>query len=349
MRTPFPGLAESAEALAEASDKAAEKGGKLGKAAAAAAGGARDALAKNPPDTAKKSLQRRSSPCIACSTITNGPAADLTRCCRRSSELQLQLAGLARANQPEQAAFDMAKSRMGGQRDALSNLRNASARLPRPLGGWFSVLAERRLAAGPRRCLPVPQPALPERAVRFLQQGDQQALPVQRTSASDVAVSDFREFFKAQGVAERFFETYMRPLRPAATRAVTACAAWTVTACRCPGLSRPDGHGPGDPPDFFAENPAEPQVRFRLEPYTLDPGVSRAEVPFRRSVHGVTATARSYRCRSSGQRRRRRPAPAWCWRRWPDDRWKSNAIPGPWSLFPGVRPDAEPSTSAGVT
>ncbi|MCO5748818.1 hypothetical protein, partial [Citrobacter freundii] len=39
--TRFPVLAESAEALAEASDKAAEKGGKLGKAAAAAAGKAR--------------------------------------------------------------------------------------------------------------------------------------------------------------------------------------------------------------------------------------------------------------------------------------------------------------------
>ncbi|PXB98777.1 type VI secretion system membrane subunit TssM, partial [Pseudomonas aeruginosa] len=49
--TRFPVLAESAEALAEASDKAAEKGGKLGKAAAAAAGNARDALAKNLPDT----------------------------------------------------------------------------------------------------------------------------------------------------------------------------------------------------------------------------------------------------------------------------------------------------------
>lgn len=35
--------------------------------------------------------------------------------------------------------------------------------------------------------------------------------PFNAHSASDVAVSDFREFFKAQGVAERFFETYMRP------------------------------------------------------------------------------------------------------------------------------------------
>jgi type VI secretion system protein ImpL len=31
---------------------------------------------------------------------------------------------------------------------------------------------------------------------------------------------------------------------------------------------------------FFAQNPNEPQVQFKLEPYTLDPTVSRAEFRF---------------------------------------------------------------------
>ncbi|WP_164707720.1 type VI secretion IcmF C-terminal domain-containing protein, partial [Pseudomonas viridiflava] len=31
---------------------------------------------------------------------------------------------------------------------------------------------------------------------------------------------------------------------------------------------------------FFADNPAEPQVQFKLEPYTLDPAVSRSEFKF---------------------------------------------------------------------
>lgn len=97
--TRFPVLAESAEALAEASDKAAEKGGKLGKAAAAAAGKARDALAKNLPDTAKKSLQRRFEPLHRLLDDNNGPAADLTPLLQALNELQLQLAGLARASQ----------------------------------------------------------------------------------------------------------------------------------------------------------------------------------------------------------------------------------------------------------
>ncbi|WP_279639019.1 ImcF-related family protein, partial [Pseudomonas aeruginosa] len=85
--TRFPVLAESAEALAEASDKAAEKGGKLGKAAAAAAGKARDALAKNLPDTAKKSLQRRFEPLHRLLDDNNGPAADLTPLLQALNEL----------------------------------------------------------------------------------------------------------------------------------------------------------------------------------------------------------------------------------------------------------------------
>ena len=36
------------------------------------------------------------------------------------NDLQLQLSGLARSSTPEQAAFEMAKTRMSGQRDALT-------------------------------------------------------------------------------------------------------------------------------------------------------------------------------------------------------------------------------------
>ncbi|WP_047948503.1 hypothetical protein, partial [Pseudomonas aeruginosa] len=103
------------------------------------------------------------------------------------------------------------KSRMGGQRDALSNLRNASARLPRPLGGWFSVLAEDawRLVLGDAY-LYLNQRYQSE-LYGFYSKAINKRYPFNAHSASDVAVSDFREFFKAQGVAERFFETYMRP------------------------------------------------------------------------------------------------------------------------------------------
>ncbi|MGC3218524.1 hypothetical protein, partial [Pseudomonas aeruginosa] len=76
-----------------------------------------------------KSLQRRVQPLQRLLDDNTGRAADLTRLLQALNELQLQLAGLARASQPEQAAFDKAKSRNGGQRDALSNQRKATPRL----------------------------------------------------------------------------------------------------------------------------------------------------------------------------------------------------------------------------
>lgn len=222
----------------------------------------------------------------------------------------------------------MAKSRMGGQRDALSNLRNASARLPRPLGGWFSVLAEDawRLVLGDAY-LYLNQRYQSE-LYGFYSKAINKRYPFNAHSASDVAVSDFREFFKAQGVAERFFETYMRPFvsgDPGSYRLRSV-----------DGYSLPmskvylDQMGTAQVirQSFFAENPAEPQVRFRLSPI---PSILASAAPS--SVSTVspwsTATARSCRCRSSGPATPTAAAPAWCWRRWPDDRWESNAIPGP--------------------
>ncbi|WP_163007294.1 ImcF-related family protein, partial [Pseudomonas viridiflava] len=51
--TRFPVVADTADEAADAAGQLAENGGKLGKLAAAAAGKASDALAKNLPDTAR--------------------------------------------------------------------------------------------------------------------------------------------------------------------------------------------------------------------------------------------------------------------------------------------------------
>uniref|UniRef100_A0A1I7XWC6 IcmF_C domain-containing protein n=1 Tax=Steinernema glaseri TaxID=37863 RepID=A0A1I7XWC6_9BILA len=45
----------------------------------------------------------------------------------------------------------------------------------------------------------------------FYGESIQQRYPFDAHSTSDVAINDFREFFKAQGIAERFFDTYLRP------------------------------------------------------------------------------------------------------------------------------------------
>ena len=101
--------------------------------------------------------------------------------------------------------------------------------------------------------------------------------PFKGDSGSDVALSDFREFFKVQGVADRFFDGFLRPfvsgekggyrLRSIDGQSLPISRAYLdqMTAARVIRQG------------FFADNPVEPQVQFKLEPHTLDPSVSRSE------------------------------------------------------------------------
>jgi type VI secretion system protein ImpL len=281
--TRFRVIAESADDAADAAAKLGEKGGKLGKLAAAAADKVSDGVAnrsKQLPDTAKKSLQRRFEPLHRLLDDNNGPAADLTPALNALNDLQLQLASLARASAPEQAAFEMAKARMSGQRDALSNLRNASNRLPRPVSVWINVLAEDSW----RLVLNDTHQYLNQRyqseLYSFYGKAINKRYPFSAHSTSDVAISDFREFFKAQGIADRFFDTYMRPfvsgdpgnyrMRSIDGHRLPISKVYLDQMAAAQVIRQ----------SFFSINPAEPQVQFKLEPYSLDPAVSRSEFKF---------------------------------------------------------------------
>ncbi|WPN32693.1 type VI secretion system membrane subunit TssM [Pseudomonas sp. P5_109] len=278
--TRFPAVADDAADAADTVGKLAEKGGKTGKLGAALADKTAGALTKKLPDTAKKSLQRRFEPLHRLLDDSNGPAADLTPALNALNELQLQMASLARASAPEQAAFEMARTRMGGQRDALSNLRNASGRLPRPVSLWFSGLAENswHLVLGDAyRYLNL---RYQSELYSFYGKAISQRYPFNAHSSSDVAISDFREFFKAQGIAERFFDSYMRPfvsgepgnyrMRSIDGHSLPVSRVYLEQMAAAQVIRQ----------SFFADNPAEPQVQFKLEPYTLDPVVSRSEFKF---------------------------------------------------------------------
>lgn len=278
--TRFPVLTDNADEAADTASTLAEKGGKAGKLVAAVADKAAGALVKNLPDTAKKSLQRRFEPLHRLLDDNNGPAADLTPALNALNDLQLQMASLARASAPEQAAFEMARTRMGGQRDALSNLRSAAERLPRPVSAWFSVLAQdswRMVLGDAYQYLNL---RYQSELYSFYGKAISQRYPFNAHSTSDVAISDFREFFKAQGIADRFFDGYMRPfisgepgnyrMRSVDGHSLPVSRVYLDQMAAAQVIRQ----------SFFADNPAEPQVQFKLEPYTLDPVVSRSEFKF---------------------------------------------------------------------
>ncbi len=278
--TRFSALVDNVDQAADAATKVGDKGGKLGKVAAAVAGKASDAVAKNLPDTARKSLQRRFEALHRLLDDNNGPAADLTPALQSLNDLQLQLSSLARASAPEQAAYEMAKTRMSGQRDALSNLRNASGRLPRPVSVWFNVLAEDTWRLVLDDAYQYLNQRYKSELYSFYGKAISKRYPFNAHSTSDVAISDFREFFKAQGIADRFFDTYMRHfvngdaghyrMRSIDGHSLPVSKVYLDQMASAQVIRQ----------SFFAENPAEPRVQFKLEPYTLDAAVSRSEFTF---------------------------------------------------------------------
>jgi len=276
--TRFRGLADVTDEGPELADAAKALGAKprLVKLAGVAEQ-AQASLAKALPDTARKAVERRFLPLHQLLDDNGGPAPLLLTTLQALDGLQQQLAGLASASAPEQAAFELAKARMGGQLDAINLLRGSSARLPQPVGAWLGGLAEDSWML----VLNGAHDYLNQRYRSELYAAYQGSLnrryPFDASSASDVALADFREFFKSQGIAERFFEAYLRPF--------VSGAADRYQLRRVDGRGLPlsrefllqMAHAQIIRQSFFAENASEPQVLFTLEPYSLDSSLGRAD------------------------------------------------------------------------
>jgi type VI secretion system protein ImpL len=275
--TRFTVPADSVDDAAAVVQERAEMGGKLSKLATVTAQKASGTLARILPDTAKNALHRRFEPLHRLLDESNGPAADLIPALQALNDVQLQLASLARASAPDQAAFDMAKARMGSQRDALSHLRTVSNRLPRPVGAWLNPVGEDTWRLVLNDAYQYLNQRYQTELYSFYGKAINKRYPFSAHSASDVAINDFREFFKVQGIADRFFDNYMRPF--------VSGAPGNYRLRTIDGLSLPVSRVYLDQmasahvirQSFFSENPSEPHVRFKMEPYTLDPTVSRSE------------------------------------------------------------------------
>ncbi|CDF83873.1 type VI secretion protein IcmF [Pseudomonas knackmussii B13] len=277
--TLLPGVAEGAgEAVAAL--EASGKQGAVGKIAAAAAGQARDALAKNLPDSARLAMRRRFEPLQRLLDDNGAPSADLPPVLQALNGLQLQLAGLSHASQPQQAAFELARNRMGGQLDALASLRTSATRLPPPLNGWFSLLAEDSWSLVLDDAHLYLNQRYQSELYSFYFKALNQRYPFNPQSESDVAIADFREFFKAQGVAERFFETYLRPFVSGDAEAYRLRSVDGRSLPVSHDFLAQLGHVQAIRRSFFTDNPAEPQVQFRLEPHSIDANLHRAEFRF---------------------------------------------------------------------
>lgn len=276
--TRFPSLVEDLEALPMVDEVAGKKLGALAKVATATK--ASGALTAKLPDTAKQALQRRFEPLHRLIDENQGPTNSLMPALQGLNEVQLQLASLARASASDQAAFEMAKLRMGGQRDALGSLRQTAFHLPSPLKGWFNGLAEDTWGLVLADTYQFINQRYQRELYSFYARAIKKRYPFSAHSSSDVALNDFREFFRAQGISERFFDSYMKPfvsgdvgnyrLRTLDGQGLPMSRTYFEQMAAAQVIRQ----------SFFAQNPTAPQVQFTLEPYSLDSSVSRSEFRF---------------------------------------------------------------------
>jgi type VI secretion system protein ImpL len=274
-RFDLPAAADQTDDLA-----AQAKLGKKGKLAAAAAGKGLDAIAKSLPDTARRALQRRFEPLHRLLDDNSGAGPELAATLQALDALQLQLSGMAHASSPEQAAFEMAKARMGGRPDAINQVRGTAARLPQPVGNWLTLIADDSWQLVLNDAYGYLNKRYRNELYAFYKESLFKRYPFSAKSDSDVAIADFREFFKADGVADAFVDRYLK--------------AFVSDSDGEYQLRRMDGQGlPLSPVfltqmnrtqvirrSFFAENPAEPLVLFKLEPFALDYSLNRADFRF---------------------------------------------------------------------
>ena len=273
-------LISIADELPSVTTTVGTQGGTLMAVAGAVVAKGTEVLASTVPDTSKKDLQRQFEPLHRLLDDKDAPTASLTPLLVGLTDVQLQMAVLARASAPDQAAYEMARLRISGQRDALSHLRQAAQRLPRPLNGWFNTLTEDTWGLVLNDSYQFLNKRYQHELYRFYARALKQRYPFDAHSSSDVALNDFREFFKAQGLADQFFDTWMKPFvsRDAGSYRLRSMDGKSLPMSRVyvEQMATAQVIRQG----FFAQNPSEPQVQFTLEPYSLDTSVSRSQLRF---------------------------------------------------------------------
>src|SRR5690606_19712002 len=230
------------------------------------------------PNRAMRSMERRFEPLHQLLDKDANPGPEMLHALQAIDAMHGQFSALAQASVPGQAAFDMARARIGGQADALTQLRSAASRLPQPVAKWLTDLA----GDGWMLVLDETYKHINQRYRSELfaswRNSVAQRYPFRKDSECEVTLGDFREFFRSRGTAAQFFAQYLQPfvcssrardhVRQVAGRGLPLSRDLLAQMARVERIRR----------SFFAENPNEPQVQFRLEPFFLDSNLGRASL-----------------------------------------------------------------------
>jgi type VI secretion system protein ImpL len=187
-----------------------------------------------------------------------------------------QLAETSAAPSPGEAAFNAAKTRMSGGGDAARKLTLLAPSEPPPVSTWLREIAAQSWDISLGAAKGNLENNLQQRVTQVCQRGLGNRFPFSAGATTEVAMQDFNDYFRPDGVEQSFVKEFLSGFVDTQT--------WRTRAV--------DGQGVGISGDtvaqlrraqqirtaFFAANPAAASVKFSLKPVKLDSAVRRFEL-----------------------------------------------------------------------
>lgn len=235
---------------------------------------AQEAVAMTLPDRARRGLSQRFADLHRLLEEDGGPSPDLIAVLQALNSLQLQVGTLERASQPDHAAFELAKGRMAGGPDGFTALQKAAARVPMPMRNWLMDLADDTWQQVLEEAYIFVNRRYQEELFKPYEQRIARRFPFKDNTEREVEVLDFQAFFKRDGMADSFYDKYLKPFAIEGEHRLRVVDGHSLPVS--PHTLRQLGKVRSIQSSFFADTSDQLGISFRLQPYSLDAAVGRA-------------------------------------------------------------------------
>ncbi len=183
-------------------------------------------------------------------------------------QLQEFVNEIAIAPEPDKKSFEVARSRYaGGGGNAITSLSNHAKNLPEPLNRWLNTISNELwrsvLGAGHGFLASEWRSQVYEPYLRRLKG----RYPFDPAAQDEVAINDFTEFFKPNGVIDKFSLEYVQPFID--TRSWSSRGVDNQSIGLSANVIQQLKRAQEIKTVFFSENPAMPMVTFQLRPYDM--------------------------------------------------------------------------------
>jgi len=188
-----------------------------------------------------------------------------------------QLAETSAAPNAAEAAFSAAKGRMGGAGgDSMRKLTLLAATQPAPVGTWLREIAQQSWDVSLGAARGHLDSNWQQRVYELCQRSLGNRFPLNRQASSEVAIQDFIDYFKPDGIEASFVKEFLAGFIDTQTWKVRALdgqsipiSSETLAQIRRAQQIRAA---------FFGANPGNASARFSLKPLKLDSDVRRFEL-----------------------------------------------------------------------